>query len=129
VKYRVYNERNVVVTVTEQQLEQAQTKNGRELPLEFLNAMVSSRREDFVHRLREALYHPNQRARVVAVHGLLARLNPAEAPYLRDREKSLPPEDFAQPISEKGILQAALLRLERGPRWPWKLFLTTKFPF
>lgn len=70
--YRVYNENNVKVNVTEKQLEGFLKEDGMQLPLEIIGAMSKSLNPKYASRLKEALYHDKQRNRITAIFGLLS---------------------------------------------------------
>ncbi len=67
--YQVYNENNVLVKVTAEQVEKFVGHRGTELPLEIIGAMSESLDPRFAPRLQEALYHEMQRARITAIYG------------------------------------------------------------
>ena len=114
-QYKVYNERNIQVIVTQDQLKASQEENGKDLPVEILGAMSQANDPSFTPRFREALYHEKQKARIVAIYGLLSFLNQENIAELRKKEESIMEEDLNSQISEKAILQAVLIRLEEGP--------------
>ncbi len=113
-QYKVYNERNIQVIVTQEQLEEAQEQNGKNLSVEILAAMSQSLNPCFASRFCEALYHEKQRARIVAIYALLSLLNRNNLFELRKKEQSIPDQEMKVQINEKAIIQAVLLRLEGG---------------
>lgn len=124
--YRVYNENNVKVNVTEKQLEGFLKEDGMQLPLEIIGAMSKSLNPKYASRLKEALYHEKQRNRITAIFGLLSLLNHDYIEILREKERSIPVEDLNRKISEKAILQAVLIRLEDGEEGAMDAFLNEK---
>lgn len=120
--YNVYNDNNVLVTVTAEQVEKFLGHRGTELPLEIIGAMNESLDPRFAPRLQEALYHEMQRVRITAIYGLLSLLDKTYLGVLREKEQSIPEEDLNQQISEKAILQAVILRLENGAEGTKSLF-------
>lgn len=122
--YKVYDENNVKVNVTEKQLEESLNQSGLQLPLEIIGAMGESLDPKFAPRLQEALYHDKQRNRITAIYGLLSLLNKDHIDKLREKERNIPIEDLSKQISEKAILQAALIRLEYGAEGAMHAFLS-----
>lgn len=112
--YKVYNENNVLVTVTVEQLENAIGQDGTELPVEIISAMSESIDPRFAPSLQEALYHEMQRVRITAIYGLLSLLDKRFIGLFREKEQSIPKDDLNQQISEKAILQAVIIFLENG---------------
>jgi hypothetical protein len=113
-EYKVYNERNIKVIVTDEQLEEVLDKNGKELPIEILRAMKFALKPCFSAKFQEAINHEKKQARIVAIYGLLSLLDKANLAVLQEKEQSIP-DDLKEPISEKAILQAVIIRLEKGP--------------
>lgn len=68
-----------------------------------------------------------QRARILAIYGLLSLVDIRNAEALRAREQRLSDDDRS-PIDEKSILQAAMFHLENGTDLGGKLEVTPKFP-
>ncbi|OAB38858.1 hypothetical protein [Paenibacillus glacialis] len=113
--YKAYNENNVRVTVSDEQLNEAFRQHGEELPIEIVIAMGASHNKMFVPRLHEALFHRTQRIRIKAMQSLLSLNNIESVSILREKEKGFSEEDFNASISEKAILQSVIIRLEHGP--------------
>lgn len=113
-EYKVYNERNIKVIVTDEQLEEWLKKNGKELPVEILRAMRLVLKPCFADKFQEAINHEKQRERIVAIYGLLSLLDKENLAILQEKEQSIP-NDFKEIISEKAILQAVIIRLDKGP--------------
>ncbi|MFF2484343.1 hypothetical protein [Paenibacillus sp. NPDC058071] len=121
-EYRVYNENNVKVTVSDKQLEEAYLQNGENFPIEFVIAMGASHNKMFVPRLHEALRHRTQRIRIKAMHSLLSLNDVESVSMLREIEKTISQDDFNSSVSEKAILQSVIIRLEKGPIGAEKAF-------
>lgn len=121
-KYTVYDENYVQIEVTDKQLEEANIKNGTELPIEIVTAMGTSHNNKYIHRLNEALYHQEKRVRIEAIYSLLS-LNAIESiKVLEEKEKKLSEDDFNALISEKKILQSVIIRLKYGASGAEKAF-------
>ncbi|AKG37427.1 hypothetical protein VK70_25580 [Paenibacillus durus ATCC 35681] len=114
-EYNAYNENNVRVTVSDEQLNEAFRQHGEELPIEIVIAMGASHNKMFIPRLYEALFHRTQRIRIKAMHSLLSINNIESVSILREKEKMISEDDFNASISEKAILQSVIIRLEHGP--------------
>ncbi|MBC2582911.1 HEAT repeat domain-containing protein [Clostridium sp. DJ247] len=127
-KYKVYNENNVQVTVTDEQLNEALERNGKELPIELIIAMGASHDKKYIPRLNEALYHQEQRVRIEAVYSLLSINDIESIRMLQEKEKSFSEVNFNVQISEKAILQSVIIRLEYGPNGAENAFFNGDYP-
>ncbi|WP_438347721.1 hypothetical protein ACP8HI_18890 [Paenibacillus sp. FA6] len=114
-EYKAYNENNVRVTVSDEQLNEALRQHGEELPIEIVIAMGASHNDIFIPRINEALFHRTQRIRIKAMHSLLSLHNIESVSILQEKEKRISEDDFNTSISEKAILQSVIIRLEHGP--------------
>ncbi|MCM3294257.1 HEAT repeat domain-containing protein [Paenibacillus sp. MER 180] len=114
--YQAYNENNVRVVITDEQLSKAFRQHGKDLPIEIVIAMGASRNKMFIPRLNEALYHQTLRVRIEAIHSLLSIQDIQSLSSLQEKEKSISEEDFNATISEKAVLQSAIIRLVNGPK-------------
>lgn len=121
-KYQVYDEDNVRVTITQEQLDEVNSKNGKDLSIEMIVAMGMAREKRFVQQLLEALYHEKQKARIEAIYALLGIVDSKNIAVLKEKEQNIPDDEFKAPISEKAILQAVLIRLNEGPTGAKKTF-------
>ncbi len=112
--YEVYDKIGASVIVTDEQLEAAFMRPGHDLEVELIRGMEESRDRRFAPRLREALSHELQKARISATYGLLTFLDRESIPALRALRDSLPERPVSSPIEERGIVDAVLIRLEGG---------------
>jgi len=82
--YRVFNENNALVEVTQQQLDEA--ASGRDaLSTHLANAAGAAKRHDLIGRLRATLGVPARRTKLAAARALLALGDREVAGLLRDR--------------------------------------------
>lgn len=82
--FRVFNENNVLVDVTAQQLDVAASSDGM-LPTHIANAAGAAKRHDLIPLLRATLAAPQRRNKLAAARALLALDDRAAAPLLRER--------------------------------------------
>ncbi|WP_166243411.1 HEAT repeat domain-containing protein [Paenibacillus turpanensis] len=113
-EYKVYNENNVRVIVTDEQLINALHKPGTDLTVEVVVAMGASRNKQFSPKLEEALRHSNQKVRIESIYSLLNIGESGSIEKLKAMEKDIPESDYLNGLSEKAILNSVLIRFEKG---------------
>lgn len=82
--YRVFNENNALVEVTQQQLDEAASRR-EPLSTHLANAAGVARRRDLIAQLRASVAVPARRAKLAAARALLALGDREAAALLRDR--------------------------------------------
>ncbi len=82
--YRVFNENNVLVEVTPQQLDEAAARGGA-LPTHLANAAGAAKRRDLIGQLRVTLSAAARRNKLAAARALLALNDRDSALLLRER--------------------------------------------
>ncbi|MBP8083940.1 MAG: hypothetical protein KAZ87_12130 [Spirochaetes bacterium] len=127
-EYNVYNERNIEVIVDDEMLQKSLEQNGKDLSVEIISAMGISKDKCYSRRLEEALYHEKQINRIKAMYSLLSMEDKTTFEALRKKESSIPDEDLQSELSEKSILQAVLIRLQKGADGVRKAFFTEGIP-
>lgn len=127
-EYEVYDECYISVTVDDKMLQKALEQNGTDLSVEIISAMGISKDKCYSRRLEEALYHEKQQNRIKAMYSLLSMQDETTFETLRKKESSIPDEDFKSELSEKSILHAVLIRLEKGAEGIYKAFFSESVP-
>lgn len=127
-EYNVYNERNIGVLVDDEMLKKSLEQNGKDLSVEIISAMGISKDKCYSKRLEEALYHEKQINRIKAMYSLLSLEDITTFEALRKKESSIPDEDFQYELSEKSILQAVLICLEKGTEGVYEAFFSESVP-
>ncbi|MBU3179439.1 hypothetical protein [Clostridium estertheticum] len=126
--YEVYNENNVRVIVTDEQLEEALELKDKELPIEIIIAMGASHDKKYMSSLNKAIYYKEQRVRIRGIYSLLSLNDIESIPILREKEKSFSEDDFNAQISEKAILQSVIIRIESGSEGAENAFFNGDYP-
>lgn len=103
--YRVFNENNALVEVTERQLDEAAAGHDA-LPTQLANAAGVARRRDLIGRLRTTLCVPERRNKLAAARALLALDDREAIGLLRERAEA----DVDAIVAR--VFRALALRLE-----------------
>jgi len=127
-EYEVYNERNIEVVVDDEMLQKALEQNGRDLSVEIIAAIGILKDKHYSRRLEEALYHEKQQNRIKAMYSLLSMQDISTFEALKKKESSISDDDYKSELSEKSILQAVLIRLEKGAEGVREAFFGESIP-
>jgi len=103
--YRVYNNSNALVQVTDGQLDDAVKSNGP-LSAEFANAAGTARRRDLIDRLRATLADKDRVTKLAAARALLALGDRDSIGVLRERANT------EEEAIVAGVFRGIALRLE-----------------
>lgn len=121
--YKVLNDNNVVVNVNDNDIEMG-IKNGLPLKREIVQAMGKSHNEKYLQNLYPVLNHEQFYMRVDAAQSIFNLSGSIGLEALKKRESELEIADLECEPSEKAILTAMIVRIEKGIDGVKKIFLS-----
>lgn len=121
--YKVLNENNACKKIDDNALS-AFVNNGGEIKREIVQAMGKSHREEYLEYLYPVLNHSQYYMRLDAAQGIFNLNGKKGLQKLKEREVLLDESEFMDLPSEKAILRAMILRIEKGIEEVKKYFLS-----
>lgn len=121
--YKVFNENNACKKIDDNDIEEY-VSNGGEISREIVQAMGMSHKEEYLEYLYPVLNHSQYYMRLDAAQGIFNLNGKKGLQKLKEREAMLDESEFYELPSEKAVLRAMILRIEKGIEEVKKYFLS-----
>ncbi len=122
-KYNVLNDNNAATIVDDADIEQS-IQSGQPLPRAIVQAMGKTHNEKYLEYLYPVLYYEQRYIRLDAAQSIFNLNGMKGLEALKEKDNSIDSSDFEKEPSEKAVLTAIIIRIEKGPSGIVQYFLS-----